>query len=615
MNRRGFLKTTATGLASAGWWVNAAHSAEMARISATVRDEETKDQIPCTVTIRASTGSVILENPSFRGGFRSNGRFEKVVPPGETTVTISRGFDYVAEERKIDLQPGQQVDLSLGLRRRANLRQAGWYCGDNHDHMKHDYAGSKVLIDFAYVALTARAVGLDYMSIAQMWNLSLATPKRLTAACEKVSKGDMILTWNMEMPKNYWRGDVSHCLGHAWTLAMRGYTPDGRDAIQELFAMSAHDYESEKTPAPNFESQALIHGLGGLSAYTHPCRWWRGKWGGEGIYPVEVEKFVSNLAQELPYDTIVGPTYDTMDIMMQPGEKVPNEQAEGLWFTLLNKGYHIPGTGSSDAAFDNIGGGVPGRVRVYTRLDGPLSIGRIAKAMKAGRNFVTSGPLLLLEIGENKIGDVVPVSQPLRQEGKVRAWASGAIGEYLTKVEIVRNGEIIKTYPIDSRKTDFEATFEVLESKTAWYIARCWGSTAKQVAITNPIYFEGSDYKPPEPTPAHVTGIVTDSSGRPLDGECDVIRMVGLKAVLVSKHQFSNGGFSLDVPGTARLRVRVRGYTPMMKSVFMDYQPLLQMTLNLREAEVTDWRTFEEIKELLKSVHLEFQLVRSEDEP
>jgi hypothetical protein len=48
----------------------------------------------------------------------------------------------------------------------------------------------------------------------------------------------------------------------------------------------------------------------------------------------------------------------------------------------------------------------------------------------------------------------------------------------------------------------------------------------------------------------------------------------------------------------------------MMESVFMDYQPLLRMTLNMREAELADWRTFEEIKRLLGNVRLEFHLAR-----
>ena len=147
---------------------------------------------------------------------------------------------------------------------------------------------------------------------------------------------------------------------------MRGSTPDGQDAIQALFQMSAGDYQSEKTPTPNFESQALIHALDGTVAYTHPCRWWWGDWGGHDIYPVEVGKFVSNLAQELPYDTVVGPTYDAMDILMQPWDREASLEAQRLWFLLLNHGYRMPATASTDSNFSGKGTANPGKVRVYT---------------------------------------------------------------------------------------------------------------------------------------------------------------------------------------------------------------------------------------------------------
>lgn len=395
---------------------------------------------------------------------------------------------------------------------------------------------------------------------------------------------------------------------------MRGYTPKGQDAIQELFRMSAHDYESKKTPTPNFESQALIHALGGIVAYAHPCRWGWGTWGGKGIYPVERGKFVSNLAQELPYDTVVGPTYDTIDILMQPWDQENYLEAQKLWFLLLNKGYRIAATASTDASFDSPGHALPGIVRVYTHVEGSPGIPAIAQAMKAGRNFVTSGPLLLLEMGGHPPGDVIHVSQPSDFQVRLRAWPSGAVGERLAKVELLRNGEVVKAFPVSGPGGEFTAKFSVRETGTAWYIARCFGSNDLQVAITNPVYFEGNGYRPPQPTPAHVTAIVTDkATGKPLQGKCEVVRMVGLTPVLLSQREFKEGRFTLEVPGTARLRVRAAGYQPMMKSVFMDDPPLLCIVLNMREAELTDWRTFEEIKDLLGSVHLKFQLVRSQE--
>jgi len=578
-------------------------------ISAKVLDAETRKVIPCTVAIRTSKGEILTGHPSFAGGFRSLGQFEKAVPPGETTLTVSRGFDDIAVEQKLEMAPGERKELTLELKRRAGLRRQGWVCGDNHDHMIH--GEKEVTVDFDYVAMAGSAAGLDYMSLAQEWNLTSPTPRKLEEVCDKVSNRDFKLTWNMEAPKNYWRGDVSHCLGHGWTLAMQGYTVDGRDAIAELRKLSAHDYETAKTPTPNFESHALIHSMGGIVSYTHPTREWWGKWGGKGGYPVEENKFISNLAQELPFDTLVGPTYDTLDVLMRTEEKEVNQKAQKLWFMLLNHGYRIAATASTDSCFDRPGGGDPGRVRVYTRVEEPSGLSEIAGAMKRGRNFVSSGPLILFTIDQYQIGDVIPIESPQKLLAHLSAWAGGELGERLTKLELIRNGEVLRSFDVAEGQTAARIDVELHEKDTAWYVARCWGSSERRVAITNPIYFQGSNYQAPAPVQAQVTGIVKDrETGAPLEGNYEVFERVGLTPVTKSRRHFRNGPFGISVPGTARIRVNAEGYIPEERSIFVDHAPLLNFILGLHSEQLIDWTTFEKVKTLLADVRFEFALTR-----
>ena len=299
-----------------------ASSAHAATIAGRVIDAETGAVVPATITIRTSDGKIVTDHASFQAGFRSSGSFEKEVPAGETAITVSRGFDYLPVERRFTMAADERRSETFELRRRSPLRAEGWYCGDNHDHMIH--GERSILVDFPYVALAGRAEGLDYLAVAQDWNTQDLnsrdrSPEALERAMQPLSLPGFTLTWNLEAPKNYWRGDASHTLGHGWTVGMRGRTHDGRDAIAELLTLSAMDYESEKPPVPNFEIHALIHSLGGITAYSHPARWWRGKWGGQGIFPVEENKFISNMAAEMPFDTVCGPTYDAIDILMQIG--------------------------------------------------------------------------------------------------------------------------------------------------------------------------------------------------------------------------------------------------------------------------------------------------------
>jgi hypothetical protein len=556
-----------------------------------VVDAETGRPIASTVTVRTPDGKILTDHPSFRGGFRVEGEFRKSVPAGKLHVTVSRGFDYAPVEQTIETRDGETTDLKVSLRRRTPLRRLGWVTGDSHAHMAH---GERTIeVDFPFAALTGRAEGLDYLSLAQHWNLPRVTPEALTVACRAVSTPDFTLSWNLEAPKNYWKGNAGQCIGHGWTLGMRGRTPDGRSAIDELLVMSAMDYESDKPPVPNFEIQSLIHSLGGIVSYTHAHRSWMGPWGGKGIYPARDSMFVSNLAAELPFDTVAGPTYDTIDILMRTHEREVNRKGLATWFMLLNHGYRIAATASSDATFDNPGGGIPGAVRNYTRVEGAPTLDRIAAAMKAGRNFVTSGPLILFRAGRHEVGDVVKA--PAKLAGEIQAWPAGV------RIELIRNGETIRTFDTSP------ARFEIDERDTAWYVARALGSNDTQVAITNPIYFESASYRAPASAVAHVRATVSG----PTSGTVEVLEFIGRDPVIRKTVPFERGTIELDVPATARLRVRSPGYAPQTKSIFLDDPAILDSVLTMRSEHLADWATFEKTRDLLRNVRLTFTLAQS----
>jgi len=292
---------------------------------------------------------------------------------------------------------------------------------------------------------------------------------------------------------------------------------------------------------------------------------------------------------------------------MQTHEAKVNEDGQRLWYMLLNHGYRIPGTASSDATFDNPGRALPGAVRNYTYVDGALSPQSLAEAMRAGRNFVTSGPLLLVDIGGHPIGDVIRVQTSRVFHVSLQAWASGEPGEKLTRVEFVRNGKVIRSFVPDA--AEFATRFDIRESGTAWYIARVMGTSIRQTAISDPIYFEGRDYTAPRPAQANVKLTVRDAvTSNPLDGECEVLRMVGREPAIQSRKTFLNGQLSMEVPAVARLRIVARDHEPVLTSVFMDDKKLLDLTLNLKPEELPNWNTFEKTRTLLRDVPLTVDL-------
>jgi hypothetical protein len=73
---------------------------------------------------------------------------------------------------------------------------------------------------------------------------------------------------------------------------------------------------------------------------------------------------------------------------------------------------------------------------------------------------------------------------------------------------------------------------------------------------------------------------------------------------------FRDGRLTADIPATARIRIRAAGYQIVMKSVFMDYQPLLSSMLNTRSEQLGEWVTFQRTRELLRDVRLEFRMTK-----
>ena len=599
MNRRNFLTLAGVPVLAAGQPAAVLH--------ARVVDKATGETIPATVRVRTSAGEILRESEAFTGGFRTPGEFRKQVPPGTTTVRISRGFDFDIWEQELILGPGEQRRVVIPLVRRTPLLKEGWRCGDNHVHMIH--GESRIAVDFEYLGMAAAAEALDYMSVAQRWKLREQTAEAAEAECRRVSRPGCTLMWNMEAPKNYFRGNVTQCLGHCWFVGARPRDAQGRDLVEQLSAMSAGDYQSDKTPAPNFESHALIHAQGGAISYTHPCRWWWGKWGGRGIYPVEQRKFVSNMAQELPFDTLAGPTYDAIDILMQTREKEVNASGLQLWYLLLNHGYRMPATASTDATFDNPGRGMPGKVRVYTKTGGSFSMPRLAAAMKAGRNFVTSGPLLTIDVGGHQPGEVLTVTKPTTVTVRLRAWAAPGSESRLSEVELIQNGISVRRLPVNGSRLN-SAVDWTLEG-SGWIIARCFGKDRDhEVAITNPVYWEPPGARVPQPVPANVVLRVTDPAGNPVNGVCTVLQRIGFRERTVSTVKITNGQARFQAPATARLRISAPGFRPAMKSIFLDTPELLEPTLNMRPDQLLAWSTFQKLATVLSDIRIKAELQR-----
>ncbi|MBI5384570.1 MAG: CehA/McbA family metallohydrolase [Verrucomicrobia bacterium] len=573
----------------------------------TVLDAVTGRPTACTVAIIDATGHTVSESEGYRGGFRCEGRFSKNLPPGRTRLRVTRGFETRAVERVLELKEGQDVSVELRLERVVDLRRRGWFAGDSHAHMIH---GERTLpVNFDDVALAARAEDLQYFSLAHAWSLTDPTPERLAAELTSRSTPECLLTWNLEAPKNYYRGDAGRCLGHCWTLGMRGRTPEGRDVIPLLQQASAHDYESDKPSFANFESHHLIRAQGGAAFYSHPARWWTGPWGGQGGYPKQDKMRVSNLAVELPLDTLLGPTFDGIDVLTGAGEFQANAMAFELWCLLLNHGYRVAATASSDSCFDRPGGATPGAVRTYTFLDEPFSLPAATRATARGRTFATSGPLLLATLDHEPPGSSFAADGRERQLA-IEAWASGAETKGLTRLEVLKNGKPFWTNVCSPACLQFSTNLVLRETADSWFCVRVFGADPqRQRAVSGAFFFDAQPHQPPTPVPARVQANLVDATtGQGISGTVTEVTFHATLPRDGRKHDLGNQGGVLIVPGTVRLRAEAPGYQPVTLSPVLDHPELVEAVTRLEAADLLRWETFERMRRLLGQVRLTFRL-------
>jgi hypothetical protein len=578
---------------------------ESALLAIRVVDTETGRLAPCTVAIIDSSGRKVTGPPSFPAGIRSGGELVRELPPGRTLIRVSRGFETTAVDKEVYLLPGEKAEVILELSRAVDLRSRGWYSGDSHAHMLH--GERQVPVTFDDVALAAQAEDLQYLALSHDWDLENPTPEALERELGSRSIPSCVLTWNLEAPKNYYKGDAGRCLGHCWNLGMAGRAADGSDVIRLLLASSAFDYESDKPSYANFESHALIREQGGAVFYTHPLRWWTGSWGGRGGYRFQESMRISNMAVELPLDVLLGPTFDGLDVMTTSHEVGADEKSFQLWSLLLNQGYRLAATASSDACFDRPGGATPGAARTYTFLPDGFSIEAVARATAAGRTFATTGPLLLLSVNGQPPGLELP-ADGISRTMRVEAWASGEDKGNLTSLELWRNGVLFEKIPLQARHASRD--FQVRDESDAWYCARLYGSDPeRQRAISGAFFFVKNGAERPNPVPIKVRIRVVDKAdGRLLSGTAEEVFYQGTKPVTGKTHAIEAGGKTLQIPGTARIRVAVSGYRPLTLSPFLDNPKLLALITALQAEDLLDWETFERIRELLGRVELLFAL-------
>ncbi len=550
--------STATGMATLKQLM-------VGRFHGQVRDAKTGTPLAARLRV------VLADGSAFKGsGFWVDGQFDEALPVGKVTVKATRGPEYVPRVVAAEiLSDRQMLALDLRLERQINLSARGWYSGDMHAHVIH---GERYIPDATITrgAIGARAEGLDCYFATHAWDGPEREPSYRDDLCRRLSSQRFKADWNWEV--KWFPG------GHCWEI--NTHWADPRKAYPIGPRPHPRGYSAQ------FEAHHAIHQRGGVVGYTHP-------------------NVSHNPATELPFDLLAGPTFDAMDVMTS-GVSGTNERS---WYLVLNHGYVMPCTGTSDTCLDRAWAPRLGACRTYVYLGNePLSIANFAAGIKAGRTFTTSGPLIDFAIDGKRPGAVLaPGPKPRTVKVWARSEADPRLG--LTHVELVRNGEIARRLDVSADDNQaFTAAFDIQETDNAWYIARCIGGP-KRVAITSPIYFRRPDAKPPRPVLANVTFEIKDAQSKPVTAQVEVVNY----GQVLRAHTAPDGQLTCQVPPTAWFAISAPGCKPVTRSIFFDTDVFAAsthagLTLEQKTEFLTSWEPYERVRRLLKDVRFSVRL-------
>ena len=399
--------------------------------------------------------------------FHSTGQAALTVPPGRYVVESWKGPEYSVGRTKVEILADDTTDVTLTMERLLDLPAHGWWGGDLHVHMNYGGAYRNTPTN---LKRQAQAEGLHVVE-----NLIVNKEQRIPDIThfrvdpDPVSAGGFLLMHAEEYHTSFW--------GHAGLLGLQEHL------ILPNYVGYANTGAASLAPT-NTEVFELAHAQGGITGYVHPF----------DSRPDPYDKS-QPLHYAMPVDAVLG-TLDYFEVMGYSDHLITSE----IWYRLLNTGLRIPAGAGTDA-FPNFASlrGPPGLVRVYARTDQALEHRSFLDAIRAGRTFVTNGPLLGLgyrgmgrdTTGWYGIGDEIELpAGPRRLQIQVTLRSNVPVDH----LEVIRNGKVAISIPIQGGvAADTLVSLAVEES--GWYLVRAYADQPREpvldlypFASTSPTY-------------------------------------------------------------------------------------------------------------------------------
>lgn len=457
-----------------------------------ILDDATGEAVAARVYLRDDAGPAFPAGATVRRDYHGNAFFHAegafdVRICGTARLRVVRGIEYEAAESEIPVRADATVDAPVRLRRWSHMAADGWYSGDVHVHLHY---GGEYLLEPADAALVQRAEDVHFlnMMVANEGSGWVHDAENFTGADHELSGREHILRWGEEYRNNFY--------GHMCMYGIASLVPP----IYSGFPNSEHAHDVPSNAA----AAAHCHAVGGTLSYAHPMFE-----SGDLDRIFAPEHRLSVEAKELPVDVALG-HIDAIDVLAYPADTLETCR---LWYRLLNCGLRLAATAGTDTFMNWCEQGEfsnpPAGDRVFVRVDGAFTTESWCAGVRAGRTFVTNGPMLSLEVNGRGIGDEIDA-----QPGDVlRIDAEAGSAVPIDHIELIVNGEVAASATSDGDGRHAALSSELRVDGSCWIAVRVSGPKHEMVLD-------------PDGAFAHTSSVYVSVAGTPVAKRADAAYFV-----------------------------------------------------------------------------------------
>jgi hypothetical protein len=379
--------------------------------------------------------------------FYAKNSYEIAVPPGRYKVEVVRGIEHEAAVEFAEVGSGITHVVNVTIPVLLDTHSQGWYSGNTHTHYQLEMDEDPD--DSLRIVPPAEALDVSVISYLIRNDLTYITNKYPVGRLPDFSRDGTLMDMGEEARNNRTSGDgaiPNSAIGYGHCLFLN---------IPRLVEPVSTGLLSGDGKAPDFPTLSMLcaeaQKIGGTTVWCH---------NGSGMeMPIAVALGLVNA-----YNVADGSDADYAN-----------------YYRILNCGIRLgASTGTDWWIYDHN--------RVFVKTEGVFTYDSWIEGLRAGRTFVSNGPLLELTVNEKGPGHSFETS------GMLRISARAVSRVPFERLEVVCNGVVVaEQSAIDQREAKLER--EIVTQQSGWVAARVSGATKTRAeygvfAHTSPVYYK-----------------------------------------------------------------------------------------------------------------------------